>query len=818
VTVEVVVPGVSGGYSYGLRADMAKRARPGQRVLVSFGRRRTTGFLVSLHEKLDPRATKAILEILDSECVFDENLLRFTKWMADYYLCPWGDVLKAALPAGITLDEQRRWVLEAMPESEKWRDYSQRHPDAQRVVDALSKGPLTPEALRRALRATRFPHEVRLLREAGIISLRPVLLPPRVKSKMEAIVSVAEEKASEDWENLLAILETRSEQRVLRDVLEAGPEGILRAELLKGATSARRQALGKLLAKKILKLSLEEVSRWDPEREHAPEIVAPTQLTDAQKKALTAILPSLSDGKFRAFLLYGVTGSGKTQVYIEAIKELLRLGKTALVLVPEIALTPHLWARFRAAFGDRVAIQHSAQSPAVRYDLWRGILRGDYPVVIGARSAVFAPLKKLGLVVVDEEQEATYKQEEPDPRYHARDAALMRAHFEGAVAVLGSATPSMETLYQVRQERYELLTLPERVGGSVMPQISVVSRQQEDGKEIAPLSDELVAEIQAILASGDQAILLQNRRGYAPFLMCHHCGFIPGCPDCAVSLTYHRRGRSLRCHYCDKREEVPETCPRCSSTDLAYEGVGTQRLEEELALHFPQARLLRMDLDTTTRRGAHGRMIAAFAAGDYDILLGTQMVAKGLDFPGVQLVGVVSADTELFHPDFRAAERGSALLTQASGRAGRRERMGKVLVQTFVPEHPVVKTVCEQDWFGFAEQELPRREAASFPPFARLVLVRFSGKDESKVAKAALRFRSLVKSEGGVETLGPAPAVLYKLRGKIRYHLLVRSLRARDESGATLRRAVKQARDEFHRTRAESGVEIEMDVDPVGIA
>jgi primosomal protein N' (replication factor Y) len=797
---------------------MAKRVKLGQRVLVSFGRRRTTGFLVSFHEKLDPRATKPIQEILDTQPVFDQNLLRFTHWIADYYLCPWGDVLKAALPAGITLDEQRRWILEASPKDDKWWDYARRHSDAQRIVDALSSGPLTPEALRRKLRASRLPLEVRLLREAEIISLRPVLVPPRVKSKMEAIVSLAEEKASEDWEKLLASLETRSEQRILRDVLEAGPEGILRTELLKGASSVRRQALGKLLGKRFLQLRLEEISRWDPEREKAPEIVTPTQLTQAQDKALSRILPSLSAEKFKAFLLYGVTGSGKTQVYIEAIKEVLRIGKTALVLVPEIALTPHLWARFHAAFGDRVAIQHSAQSPAVRYDLWRGILRGDFPVVIGARSAVFAPLKNLGLVVVDEEQEATYKQEETDPLYHARDAALMRVHLEGAVALLGSATPSMETLYQVRQGKYELLTLPERVGGSVLPQIAIISRKQEDGKEVAPLSDELVTEIQAILASGDQAILLQNRRGYAPFLMCRRCGFIPGCPDCAVSLTYHRRGRVLRCHYCDKREDVPDACPRCSSPDLVYEGIGTQRLEEELALHFPQARLLRMDLDTTARRGAHGRMIAAFAAGEYDILLGTQMVAKGLDFPGVQLVGVVSADTELFHPDFRAAERGVALLTQAAGRAGRRERIGKVLVQTFATEHPVVKTVCEQDWLGFAEQELQRREAASFPPFARLVLVRFSGKDESKVARAALRFRSLVKSEGGVETLGPAPAVLHKLRGKIRYHLLVRSLRARDETGATLRRAVKQARDEFHRTRAESGVEIEIDVDPVGIA
>lgn len=812
------MPAVSGSFSYGLKEDTAARARPGQRVLVSFGRRRTTGFIVSVHDKPDPRATKPILEILDSEPVFDEGLLRFTRWVADYYLSPWGDVLKAALPAGIALDERRRWVLEARPEGEKWRSYCQRHPDAERIVEALASGPLTPGALRRALRVSRLPPEVRRLKEARIISLRAVLLPPRVKSKMEAIVSLAEERVAEDWNELLATLGTRSEQRVLRDVLEAGPEGILRAELLRAASTARRQALGRLLAAGILRLRLEEVSRWDPVREKAPEVVAPKQLTEAQEKALARLVSSLSARKFKAFLLYGVTGSGKTQVYIEAIKEVLRAERTALVLVPEIALTPHLWARFRAAFGDRVAIQHSAQSPAVRYDLWRGILRGEYPVVIGARSALFAPLKNLGLVVVDEEQEATYKQEEPDPRYHARDGALMRAHFEGAVALLGSATPSMETLYQVRLGKYERLTLPERVGGSVLPQIAVIARQQEEGKKLDPLSDELVTEIKAVVSAGDQAILLQNRRGYAPFLMCRYCGFIPACEACVVSFTYHRRGRCLRCHYCDRREEVPDTCPRCGAPELGYEGVGTQRLEEELELHFPEARLLRMDLDTTTRRGAHGRMIAAFAGGEYDILLGTQMVAKGLDFPGVQLVGVVSTDTELFHPDFRAAERGAALLTQASGRAGRRGRIGKVLLQTFAPEHPVVQSVLRQDWLGFAEQEMQRRESVGFPPFSRLVLVRFVGKDESHVARAALRFRSFVKAEGGVETLGPAPAVLYKLRGKIRYHLLMRSPRAKDEGGARLRRAVKQARDEFRRTRGEPGVAIEIDVDPVTIS
>jgi primosomal protein N' (replication factor Y) len=481
-----------------------------------------------------------------------------------------------------------------------------------------------------------------------------------------------------------------------------------------------------------------------------------------------------------------------------------------------------------------VAIQHSAQSPAVRYDLWREILTGRYPVVVGARSAVFSPLKNLGLIVVDEEQETSFKQEEPAPRYHARDAALMRARMENAVAVLGSATPSLESFHLAQSGRYRMLRLPDRVGGANMPRVRLVAsrppkeeplkdeekpgrRKKKEITEIPALTNELLQSISETLQRGKQVMLLQNRRGFSPFLVCPNCSQVPMCPNCTVSLTYHQKGHALRCHYCDHREPVPDICSKCGSGDLKAEGFGTQRLEEDLAAHFPTARIMRMDSDSTTRRGAHGKMVSAFAAGEYDLLVGTQMIAKGLDFPGVELAAVVQADTELFYPDFRSSERGAALILQISGRAGRREETGTVIVQTAVPDHPVLRTAIAGDWEEFARNQLKARADGCFPPFARLVLLRALGKDESAVARAMLRLKNLLGHSGTVEVLGPAPAVILKLKNLFRYQLLVRTTRQQDAAGVKLRTAVRQALTEYKQARIEPGVTIEVDVDPQSI-
>jgi primosomal protein N' (replication factor Y) len=841
-SAEVVVPGVDGQFSYRVPTRWKDIAMPGMRVVVPFGHRRMTGTIVSVSAEGNPKATREIEHVLDDRPVFTPELLKFTQWISEYYLCAWGDVLKAALPAGIALDEKRHWVASEAADADVETAYRRDYPQAGPILDALKQNPQTPDQILKQFGQGPRAALLRKMQEAGLIVYRPVLKAPKVKSHFDSVVTLAPEILEKFGPDLLGTMRSVHEQNLLREIHSAGPDGILRSDLLKGSNPTRKKAFAKLMAANSFELRMEEVTRWNPDRENTPVVTEPEILTDYQNNAIAAITESLTKGAFDPFLLYGVTGSGKTQVYIEAIRHALAMGKSSLILLPEIALTPFVWGRFYQAFGNRVAIQHSAQSPIVRFDLWRDIRNGKFPVVVGARSAVFAPLENLGLIVVDEEQEGSFKQEEPAPRYHARDAALMRARMENAVIVLGSATPSVETLHHAQSGKYHLLTLPERVGGAYMPHVIIVPRlphfempeeKKDDGqaeaekgkggksKRVEPkvvepptLTDELIEYIGATLERKKQAILLQNRRGFSPFLICKVCGYVPMCPECSVSLTYHRKGVVLRCHYCDHREPAIDTCPKCGSKDIVAYGLGTQKLEEEVASHFPEARILRMDSDTASRRGMHGRMVAAFAAGDYDLLVGTQMVAKGLDFPNVELSAVIQADAELFFPDFRSSERSASLIVQVAGRAGRRARTGTVIIQSSVTDHPVLNIALDHDWGKFVQGELESREHAGFPPFARLVLLRAIGKDESETAKALLRLRRLLQQGGGVALLGPAPAVVAKIRGLFRYQLLVRTLRTEDPSGNRLRNAVRIALTSYRQMKEHRGVEIEVDVDP----
>jgi len=472
---------------------------------------------------------------------------------------------------------------------------------------------------------------------------------------------------------------------------------------------------------------------------------------------------------------------------------------------------------------------------AVRYDLWRGIAKGDYRVVIGARSAIFAPLQSLGLVVIDEEHDASYKQTEGVPRYSARDAGLYRAVQSGAVAILGSATPSLESLYAVDQKRLALLSLPERITGAGMPQVDLVTPvSEDDDKEekekekseaveekravLHVLSPTTYAAIADILARGKQAIILQNRRGFSPFLICRHCGKLFECPNCSVSLTYHRPGKILRCHYCHHRDDAPDLCPACGSEDLNLCGSGTQRIAEELSQEFPEARIARMDSDAMAKMGAHGELMSAFAKGNYDLLVGTQMVAKGLDFPNVELAIVADADTELFYPDFRASERGASLLLQLGGRAGRASTSGKVILQTRAHEHPAIQAAMHGRWIEFAESELEHRKRGGFPPFSRVVIMRAIGADESVVARAMLYIKRQLEGIKHIELLGPSPCAVVKVRNRIRYQLLARTSRANDPTGAVLRGAIKRLFEEQRNSDELKRVQWEVDVDPASTA
>ncbi len=596
-------------------------------------------------------------------------------------------------------------------------------------------------------------------------------------------------------------------QREILDYVRAKNECTL--SQLRQAFSAPHAALQRLVELKFLQF--EEIERCrDPFAEIGIVEHCPVELNAAQQVAVTAVEDAL-DGPstFTPFLLHGVTGSGKTEVYLRSIAKVLEEGRQALVLVPEIALTPQLVTRFRSWFqnhGVRLAVLHSGLSDGERYDAWRQVARGDVDVVIGARSAVFAPLPELGLIVVDEEHDGSYKQSEGF-RYNARDLALMRGQMDEAVVILGSATPVLTSYQRSLNGHLTHLELPERTAERPLPEVHLVDLAQHEGE--SHLSEPLQIAMAEALAAGEQALLLLNRRGYAPFLLCHDCGAALRCPNCDITLTYSQVQSSLRCHYCDFHMSPPESCDRCSGVRLLPEGMGTERLEEEIRELFPEARVARMDRDTTTRKGSHHRLIEQMSAGEIDVLIGTQMIAKGHDFQAVTLVGVLNADTALNLPDFRSAERVFSLLSQVAGRAGRGDRLGRVMIQTYDVDNYALDFVARHDYQGFAELELSQRQVLAYPPFGYLVNLVLSGNDETKVNRAAEQISvNLTSDTIDAEVLGPAPCLLPRLRNKHRVQIL---LKAKERE--PLRRQIEQLKR--LRTQLPAGVVLTVDVDPV---
>ncbi|MBE0598340.1 MAG: primosomal protein N', partial [Desulfuromonadales bacterium] len=549
--------------------------------------------------------------------------------------------------------------------------------------------------------------------------------------------------------------------------------------------------------------------RRDPFRDLEPDPDRPVVPSAEQAAALTTLEAALAAGRFAPFLLHGVTGSGKTEIYLRAIACALGHGRQALVLVPEIALTPQLVGRFRSRFAEGeapIAVLHSGLSDGERYDAWRRIARGEVSIVIGARSAVFAPLTRLGVVVVDEEHESSYKQGEGF-RYHARDLALVRAQMSEAVVLLGSATPALATFHRAQAGQTGYLPLAGRVLDRPLPAVQIVNLTSE--RPTGVLSAPLAAALQENLERGEQSLLLLNRRGFAPYLLCADCGLTFRCPNCVITLTFHQGERRLRCHYCDHAIPPPETCPRCQGATLQPEGAGTERLAEELAALLPAARIARMDRDTTVRKGTHQRLVTAMQQGEIDILVGTQMIAKGHDFPAVTLVGVVNADSTLNFPDFRSAERTFSLLTQVAGRAGRGERPGRVLVQTWSPEHYAIVHAARHDYSGFYAEEAEMRQQLAYPPFGHLVNLVLAGLDEVKTSRAAGTLAAALAERGAeVEVLGPAPCPLARLRGKSRFQVLLKAA-----TRPPLRRLLPVLDD--LRRQVPAGVTLLVDVDPV---
>lgn len=690
-TVAVAAP-LDKALSYLVPPSLEGEVLVGVRVRVPLGRRTATGFVLEVSPG-DADGLKPVMEALGAEPLFPPAMVEFFRRAADYYQFPIGEVIRTALPAGLSGGSSGVKVL------------------AERVYRP-SEVVGTPRG-------------------------------PRQREVLEHLRRTANASRSE----LLALF--------------PGCEGSLKALVEQGF---------------ILEEQRERLR--DPFADLMPDRDEPVEMTSPQAQAFSAIGAALQSGEFRPMLLHGVTGSGKTEVYLRSIESVVAAGRQALVLVPEIALTPQLVSRFRARFADgraSLAVLHSGLSAGERFDAWRSVARGDVDIVIGARSAVFAPLQRLGMVIVDEEHESSYKQGDGF-RYHARDLALMRGQMEGALVLLGSATPALTTYQRALEGKIDYLLLPERVMGRSLPAVELIDLTQDrpEGTLAQSLRDALVAN----LASGEQSLLLLNRRGFAPYLLCADCGTALRCPHCDITLTFYLSQKELRCNYCDFHQPPPDQCPSCQGASILPEGAGTERLEQELQELLPTARIARMDRDTTGRKGAHQSLVSAMESRTIDILVGTQMVAKGLDFPGVTLVGVVQTDNLLNLPDFRAAERAFTLLTQVAGRAGRGERPGKVFVQTYAPEHFALNCCIRHDYIGFAQEELALRQVLGYPPFGFLANCVFSGAVREQVEAAAqeLVAELLAPAEKlGVEVLGPAPCPLARLRGKNRYQVLLKA-------------------------------------------
>ena len=543
---------------------------------------------------------------------------------------------------------------------------------------------------------------------------------------------------------------------------------------------------------------------------------------DHQKTAVDAIIKFLDSRKYSPFLLHGVTGSGKTEIYIEAVRHCLGQNRTAIILLPEISLTPQIAGRFRAVFGDTIALWHSKLTQAQRSWTWKEICKGSFKVVIGARSAVFAPLKDLGLMVIDEEQESSFRQDSPAPRYHARDVALMRATYEGSAVVLSSATPSLESYYNYLHKKLTYLYLPERFGGAKYPQVHLVDMladQDESGKFGQILSGLLQDKIEDRLNKKEQIILLQNRRGYSPVVRCGDCGEIVMCPQCKVALTFHRKGGKLVCHCCGHFEtKQRETCVSCSSPNMKYSGTGTQRVESLIEETFPHAKLARLDMDTARTGSGLTSILKAFSNGEIDILLGTQMIAKGLDFPNATLVGIINADLGLHLPDFRAGERIFQLIYQASGRAGRRTKPGEVVIQTYVPDNPVIKNAAKLDMKKYYNIALSERNELKYPPFSWLAKIEITGQNQTAVDSLSKRiFKSLQGKYKGLDILGPAPCYLEKLRNQFRFQIVFKSLKTNDSNGQKLHKFIQNNFMDFQKKFRSGQNRINIHFDPLSL-
>jgi primosomal protein N' (replication factor Y) (superfamily II helicase) len=819
---EVAIPlNVFQTFTYALPASFASQAKPGARVLVPFGKQLLTAYIVDLHATLEEAGQEAesyevkeIEELFDTEPLVTQEMLELAKWIADYYYAPWGEVIKCCLPAGINAEAETLVSITPIGRNALTTVFAKRPTSAKtQTLNKLAEvGFLKAAELAKDLTKARANAVIRELEKDGYVTVTRQVQQATVKPKRQQAVRLVERAPIEGSKPL-----NEQQESIIKQLFDAG--GALSFAQLTEQAAVSPSVIRTLEKRGYVEIFIREVRR-DP-LAHLPKHNGNGNgndgltLTPKQANALAAITDALNNKTYAAFLLHGVTGSGKTEVYIRAMAATVNQGKTALMLVPEISLTPMFARRLRAHFGDAVAILHSSLSDGERLDEWNRIRTGEARVCIGARSAIFAPLENLGLIVVDEEHEASYKQDET-PRYHGRDTAIMRASKANAVIILGSATPSMESYHNAHIGKYTYLRLDERIGGRQLAQVEIVDMREvfaQYGKQQL-FSDAMKTAIADNHARGEQTLVLLNRRGYSSFTLCRACGHTARCINCDVTLTYHKLEARLTCHYCGHQERVPRQCPDCQGPYIYFAGEGTEQIEVLLKDLYPDIRISRLDRDTTRRRGAFEKLLSEFAAGDIDLMVGTQMIAKGHDFPNVTLVCVISVDAGLGMPDFRSAERTFQLLTQVAGRAGRGDKPGRVIIQSYHTEHYALEYAKEQNYEKFYAHEIGFRREMRYPPFVALINVLIRHSEFAKASSVAAELARLVKaadSENLLRVLGPAPAPLSRLKGEHRLQVLIKT---------RYRRQAREALDAAMLTLKESGVDLKMvnvEVDPVSL-
>jgi primosomal protein N' (replication factor Y) len=814
-------------FTYTVSADLSNQVEVGKRVLVPFGKRVVTGFCLGFRERSDIKGVKDILDVLDEEPLFDEKRLKFFQWVASYYFAPVSEVLSLICPRGINIKSQRYLYAteqnntshgpeEACGErSESIRSQKENlSPLSMEIFDVIrnNRG-ISLTSLLNKFKGKSIYSAINRLKNAGLVR-EELKIKSRLGEKTEIFVSPS--RLSPLASHLLS--KAPIQAKIISYLFQKGETSL---KLLRKEFGSIDAAVKKLEQKGLVSLIQKQTQR-DPLEDTIPLPVL-HKPTDEQEKAISAICQGLTNKSFTPLLLYGVTGSGKTFVYLKALEQAVKLGRQAIFLVPEISLTPWPVKYLTALFPGRVAVLHSGLSDGERYDEWNRIKNGKVDIVIGARSAIFAPLKNPGIIIVDEEHESSYKQEE-GVKYHARDLSLMMGKMFNLVVVLGSATPCVETFYNAKNGKITPLHLTKRVEERPMPEIELVDMkmqgqgargkgQEENRKEI--ISEKLKSLMIENHRLGYQTILFLNRRGFSNFLICNDCGHSFQCLNCSVSLTMHKGAGILKCHYCDMSQPIPDRCPQCQSAQVKPIGVGTEQLEQEVRRILKKARIARMDRDTTRKKRSHHKILDAVDKGEVDVLVGTQMVAKGHHFPNVALVGIVSADTSINIPDFRSSERTFQLITQAAGRAGRGDILGTVIVQTLNPDHFCLRMAAEQNYEAFFEEELTNRQGLFYPPFSRLALLRFEGgkvEDVEGAAKNAKRFADNLLENGfnkEITVLGPVPAFLSKLQGKYRWQMLLKGKSAKSIQ-EFIRNILKCTRE-----TSNNRVKLVIDVDPI---